>query len=197
MKSVDPVGPDTAFGVEAGNDRMLAELKKGEHIATIEESIKNACELGYDVTLFFLLGSPNETWADIEDSFRVATKYPVMDVRFYNLIPYPHTELFDWVKDHDYFIRQPEEYLNDASVFVNEPIFATPELSVADRVEALRRADEIRRRVLRAAMERRLKKFGPLGKLGARVFSTERGLEVIRHNKLVRAFAEYVRGMRA
>lgn len=186
-----------AFGVEAGNDRMLAALKKGERIETIERSIKDACDLGYDVSLFFLLGSPGETWPDIEDSFRLAAKYPVMDVRFYNLIPYPHTELFDWVKEHNYFVRQPEDYLNDASVFVNEPIFATPELSAADRVEALRRAELIRKQVLRAAMERRLRRFGPVGKLGARIFSTDRGLEIIRHNKAVRALAEYVRGLKA
>ncbi|MDP1808386.1 MAG: radical SAM protein [Actinomycetota bacterium] len=185
-----------AFGVEAGNDRMLAALKKGERIETIERSIKDACDLGYDVTLFFLLGSPGETWPDIEDSFRLAAGYPVMDVRFYNLIPYPHTELFDWVKEHNYFVRQPEDYLNDASVFINEPIFATPELSVADRIEALRQAEVIRKQVLRAAMERRLKRFGPLGKLGALIFSTDRGLEVIRHNKAVRALAEYVRGLK-
>lgn len=186
-----------AFGVEAGNNKVLAELKKGERIETIEQSIKDACDLDYDVSLFFLLGSPGETWADIEDSFHLATKYPVMDVRFYNLIPYPHTELFDWVCNHNYFIRQPDDYLNDASVFINEPIFATPELSAQDRIEALKQAETIRKQVLRTAMERRLRRFGVFGKMGARVFSTDLGLEIIRHNKSVRALAEYVRGMKA
>ncbi|HEB12838.1 MAG TPA: radical SAM protein [Actinobacteria bacterium] len=185
-----------AFGVEAGNDRMLAELKKGEKLETIERSIKDACDLGYDVTLFFLLGSPNETWADIQDSLDLAARYPVMDVRFYNLIPYPRTELFDWVSEHNYFVRQPEDYLNDSSVFINKPIFATPELSVEDRVKALEQADRVERRVLRLAMERRLRRFGPLGKVGARYFSTKSGQRILRHNKIIRAIAEQVRGQR-
>lgn len=186
-----------AFGVEAGNDRMLSILKKGEHLQAIEESIKKACDLGYDVTLFFLLGSPYETWDDIEDSFKLATKYPVMDVRFYNLIPYPNTELFDWVSENNYFIRQPEEYLNTASVFINDPIFETPELSINDRIKALERADNIRKTVLRLAMERRLKRFGLLGKLGAKFFSSDFGLKTLRHNKTIRALAEQTRGSRA
>lgn len=185
-----------AFGVEAGNDRILAELKKGERLETIERAIGEACDLGYDVTLFFLIGSPNETWVDLEDSFELAERYPVMDVRFYNLIPYPNTELFDWVKEHGRFERQPSEYLNNASVFINEPIFETDELSVEDRIKALDRANAIRRQVLREAMARKLSVIGPFGRVAARFFSSERGLEIIRHNKTIRAVAEMVRGRR-
>ncbi len=183
-----------AFGVEGGNDKILKQIKKGEKIATIKQAIKDACELGYDVTLFFLIGSPGETWADFEDSIRIAKEFPVLDVRFYNLIPYPHTELYDWVETNGYFIRQPSEYLNDASVFINEPIFQTPELSLEDRKRALEKAEELRRRVLRTGMEKRLQKFGILGKLVARVSSSEWGLRVLRHNKTVRSIAEFVRG---
>lgn len=120
-----------AFGVEAGNDNVLQRLKKNQRIENIEQAIADACELGYRVTLFFLIGSPGETKSDVEDSIRLATKYPVYDVRFYNLIPFPGTELYEWVKQHGYFLR--EDYLNDASHWVNEPIFETPELNRKQR----------------------------------------------------------------
>lgn len=124
-----------SFGVEAGNNRVLKRLKKGESIEAIERAISDACALGYRVTLFFLLGSPDETEADVEESVRLALRYPVYDVRFYNLIPFPGTELYDWVITNHYFVEQQEgyEYLNNASHWINNPIFQTPELPREER----------------------------------------------------------------
>ena len=122
-----------AFGVEGGNNKILERLHKDEKIETIERAIKDACDLGYRVTLFFLLGSPGETKADIEDSVRLATKYPVYDVRFYNLIPFQNTELYEWVKSNNYFRKDPVQFISEASHWVNDPIFETPELSINER----------------------------------------------------------------
>ena len=124
-----------AFGVESGSNKVLKRLKKGETIETIEEAIKNACDLGYKVTLFFLIGSPDETETDVRKSVNLALKYPILDVRFYNLIPFPNTELFKWVDENDYFVQDPNVYLNDASHWMNSPIFETPEMSVDKRKE--------------------------------------------------------------
>ena len=122
-----------AFGVDAGNDRMLKVVKKGEVMADIEEAIKNACELGYAVKLFFVVGNPTETREDVEDMVRLTRKYPVQEVHFNNTIPYPGTELFDWVEKHGGFLRAPDEFLNNASFWEDEPIFETPELPVGGK----------------------------------------------------------------
>ena len=124
------------LGVEAGNDKILKILKKKETVKEIEETIRNACELGYLVELFFLIGTPQETWHDFEDSVNLATKYPVMAASFYHILPYPNTELFEIVKRNNYLLREPEEYLNDGSQRVNTPFFETPEFSYQDRKEA-------------------------------------------------------------
>lgn len=42
-----------AFGVEGGNDKVLTSLRKGETIETIEQAIRDACDLGHKLTLFF------------------------------------------------------------------------------------------------------------------------------------------------
>jgi radical SAM superfamily enzyme YgiQ (UPF0313 family) len=136
-----------AFGVEAGNNKILNTLKKGETIEQIDQAIRDSCDLGYHVDLFFLIGSPGETWRDIEDSFRLASRYPV-NARFYSLIPFPGTELYDWVQQNNYFVRQPEDYLNDASQLVNEPCFQTPELSVMERKRAFKHARKMSRKKL-------------------------------------------------
>ncbi len=125
-----------AFGVEGGNDRVLKNIKKGTKIEAIKNAVKMSCDLGYHVGLFFLIGSPYETREDLEDSVRLALQYPVCDASFYNLIPFPNTELYDWVKENDYFVESPEEYLDQASHWINKPLFATPEFPYEDRKKA-------------------------------------------------------------
>lgn len=148
LKRMNKVGfKYIGIGVEAGNNRILKHLRKGEKIKDMEQAIADACELGYMVTLFFLLGSPGETEQDVYDSINLALKYPVYDVRFYNLIPFPGTELFDWVKSNGYFLTDSEDYignsLSNASHWVNEPLFETPELSREKRKELYFKANEI------------------------------------------------------
>jgi len=153
-----------AFGVEAGNNKVLANIKKGETIERIEETIKDACELDYAVKLFFLIGSPGENEQDIEDSFRLATKYPIKDVRFYNLIPFPHTELYKWIEKNNYFIQSPKEYLNGNMLWVNKPVFFTPELSMKYRKRAYKRGlklgNRLRRKYLLEYYQKAFRKFG-------------------------------------
>jgi len=182
-----------AFGVEAGNNRVLETLKKGEKIERIEEAIRNACELGYDVTLFFLVGSPGETWHDLEDSIRLADKFPIIDARFYNIIPYPTTELFEYLKRKNLFLREPEEYLNNTSAFGEEPVFETAELPRAERIKALRISRRVRNRILKRGLNRKLSPYGIMGKAGAALLSTDFGQNMLRHNKLIRRIAEVIR----
>lgn len=115
-----------SFGVEGGSDKVLRALRKDEKMATIEQGIKNACELGYNVNLFFLVGSPMETWADFMQSVDLALRYPIFRVNFYNIIPYPYTPLFHWLTERDYLLAQPEEYLNYITSNSETPVFTTP-----------------------------------------------------------------------
>jgi radical SAM superfamily enzyme YgiQ (UPF0313 family) len=146
-----------AFGADAGNDRMLKIVKKGETIEDIEQAVKNACELGYDVKILFVVGTPYETREDVEDKVRLTRKYPVQEVHFYNTIPTPGTELFDWVRDNNLFLVQPEEYLNYASFWLNDPVFETPELPKDERIKLFKYLAKVRKQVHREAMLRILR----------------------------------------
>jgi radical SAM superfamily enzyme YgiQ (UPF0313 family) len=137
------------FGVDGGNDRVLKHLKKGETIETIERAIAIACDLGLDVKIFIIVGTPHETEADIEDSIRLGRKYPVARVNYNNAIPYPGTEMFDHVEAHDLFLIPPEEYLNSTSEEKTVPVFETPELPRAKRIELLGRCHEVEKEVMK------------------------------------------------
>jgi radical SAM superfamily enzyme YgiQ (UPF0313 family) len=69
-----------AFGVDAGNDKILEIVKKGETMEAIETAVRHACELGYNVKLLFVVGTPYETREDVEDKVRLTRKYPVQEV---------------------------------------------------------------------------------------------------------------------
>ena len=136
-----------ALGVEAGNDRMLKVLRKQETIAEIERAIAISCDLGFNLILFFFVGSPTETWDEVQQSIALALKYPVSEARFYNILPFPNTEMFDAVKKDGTFIRDPEEYLNSTSFghpsgapcrLENDPCFVTPELDLEQGVPCSR-----------------------------------------------------------
>jgi radical SAM superfamily enzyme YgiQ (UPF0313 family) len=143
-----------AFGADAGNTHMLEVIKKGETIEDIENAMRWATELGYETKLLFVVGTPYETREDVEDKVRLTRKFPVQEVHFYNLIPYPGTELFDWIKENNYFLVQPEEYLNNCSSLTKLPLFETPELPRAARIELYKYLEDVRQQVHREAIQR-------------------------------------------
>jgi len=179
-----------SYGVESGNNRILKTLKKGETIEQIEEAVKTSIELGFDVTLFFVVGSPGETIEDVEDSIRVSLKYSVMDVRFYNLIPYPGTELFEWVRSNNYFVKQPEDYLNDASGFSTYPVFETPELPYQTRIKLMEKLDNVTKKVRKNAIRNKLKAMGMAGTVAyyllGDIYVSDSFQALIRQNKTIR-----------
>ncbi len=159
-----------SFGVEAGNDKVLQTIKKGETIEQIRQAVSDACELGFEVTLFFIVGSPGETREDVQDSIDFAKSFPVFDAKFYNLIPFPATELFEMCRERGWLLADPADYLNRASHWENDPVFETPELPAAARREALAACQAARREVRAAAVKRKLRKLGPLAGLAAALF---------------------------
>lgn len=153
--------------VESASDKVLRAIKKSQDAAKIDETIKNACELGFDVTLFFLVGSPSETTDDVALSIALAQKYPVYDVCFHNLVPFPGTELYEWVKKNNYFLIAPEEYLNRASLTSFEPYFQTPEFSREDRIKALKETRKVKIAIQYRAYLKKYKDFGILAPVAA------------------------------
>lgn len=176
-----------AFGVEAGNNKVLAAIKKGETIEVVEEALRHALDLGYKVTLFFIIGSPGETIADVQDSIDFALKHPVFDARFYNLVPFPRSELYEWVRDNNYFTLDPEEYLNSSSQWDYKAVFQTPEMNSDQRAEALRMVRDVRKRIRYNSMKRTLKgKLGPLAGPAARVYINDWVQDRLMKSKVLR-----------
>ena len=82
------------YGVEAGNDRVLKEIKKGFSIATVKEAFRMTRRAGIDTLAYFMIGLPTERLEDIHDSFRLARELKPAYAHFTIFSPYPGTELY-------------------------------------------------------------------------------------------------------
>jgi radical SAM superfamily enzyme YgiQ (UPF0313 family) len=184
-----------AFGVDGGNNKILEIVKKGETIESIERAVRDSCSLGYEVKLLFVVGTPYETREDIEDKVRLCKRYPIQEVHFYNTIPYPGTELYDWVLENDYFLRKPEDYLNDPSCtdVSTVPVFETPELPRKARMEVMNYLHKVRRQVHRRAVRRIFKRHSTLGMLVSYVSVNSVGEKLFYQNRLFRRIVDGLR----
>ena len=86
------------FGVESGSEKILKVLGKGgagDRTDQIKKSFKLCKELDIRTLATFIIGSPNETKDDIDQSFRVAKEIKADYTAFYFLTPYPGTDIYD------------------------------------------------------------------------------------------------------
>lgn len=186
------------MGVEAGNNKVLKLIKKGETVEEIEETIKNACDLGYEVILYFMFGTPGETEEDIEDSIKLALKYPVFKVEFYNPVPFPGTELYDWVNKNNAWTGDPITLLDDADKiarFGSSPFFITKELPLEKRLALGRKLEKVMQQVTINSIQRL---FEPLmGRLLsfllARILFSTSILQLYYSNNFFRKLADNLR----
>jgi radical SAM superfamily enzyme YgiQ (UPF0313 family) len=84
-----------AFGVEAGTEKVLTRLNKNQTPAQVEYAVHEAKRQGIErVHGFFVVGSPDETEADILESFRFAARLELDTFGFNRLCVYRGTPLW-------------------------------------------------------------------------------------------------------
>jgi len=194
LKTLKEVGFDyVAFGVESASDKVLKNIKKGEKIAVIEERIKEACDIGFAVDLFFLVGSPGETIDDLKKSFSLALRYPIRIARFYNLLPLPATELLNWLNEKKYLSRPIDFILNDASYYKNQPCFSTPEMSIAERKIAFKLAQRVSLQVRRRYIETKIKGSNFLKKIISRIYTFSFVEDNVLNNRIILLIKEKIK----
>jgi len=127
------------YGVESGNEEVLKMIKKGITLEQAKKAVENSKAVGIRCVVNFIIGHPGENFEKAMDSIRLAKMLPADSVCFYNLVPYPGTELFEWVEKNATFLYSPEIYLNEVSYGEGKPIFETREFPAEKRREVLRK----------------------------------------------------------
>ncbi len=184
---------EVGFGADGGNNRVLRDVvHKGETIEDIDRALGDACALGLKVKLFIIVGHPGETMADVEDSFALAQRFPVDWLHLNNPIPYPGTELYEWVRSHNRFVIPPEDYLNGVTEVDDTPVFDTPELPLQARKQILVRSRQIEKEVKRRAVERMFHKLPLIRTAAGRLFASDLGQWLFFRNLLARSLIDRI-----
>ncbi|MFH1453836.1 MAG: radical SAM protein [Armatimonadota bacterium] len=84
-----------SYGIESGNTRILNVLKKEINLEKAEKIAKLTKKHGFTVLLDFMIGSPEETKKEIEESMALALKMDPHFVQFSVTTCLPATELYD------------------------------------------------------------------------------------------------------
>ena len=83
------------FGVESGSQAVLDRLKKEQTLAEVETAVTNAKRAGIEIVHgFFVVGSPDETVADMRATFDFASKLRLDTFAFNRLCVYRGTPLW-------------------------------------------------------------------------------------------------------
>lgn len=87
------------FGIESGNDSILALMKKDATTGQAKEAVHIAKQTGINVGAFFIVGYPGENEETVLNTVRFASSLPLDYLSFTMPYPIPGTSLYERVKD--------------------------------------------------------------------------------------------------
>ena len=149
------------YGLETSDELGLQLLKKDLHVDQLRSAVEHTKRLGIECQIHFIIGNPGETYDTFKKDLKFAEESSPDQVRFFNMIPYPGTEMFEWVKQNGTFLHQPEEYLNSFDYWGEEPVFETEEFPREQRIKAFKEGQyKIMEVFLKRRFGRRLGAFG-------------------------------------
>lgn len=87
------------FGIESGNNRILAMMKKSATVEQAKKAVEAIRQSEIQVGAFFIVGYPGEDSATLLDTVNFASKLPLDYLSFTMPYPIPGTPLHEMVKD--------------------------------------------------------------------------------------------------
>ncbi|MCU0666215.1 MAG: B12-binding domain-containing radical SAM protein [Candidatus Omnitrophica bacterium] len=93
------------IGCESGSDRILKILKKGITQEMIARSFSNLKKVKMESFATFIIGNPEETIEDIEQTRKIAKLAPA-GVGFLILVPYPGSPLYKMAIENKWFVDE-------------------------------------------------------------------------------------------
>src|SRR3989344_7187014 len=140
----------TSYGLETGSPEILKRIKKAITLKKAEEAFTLTKKVGITFSVNFIIGHPDETYNKAMESINfaeyLADKIGVDYVNFHNMIPYPGTELYIYIKEHGRFLLPEETYLTEVATKKEKPIFETPEFTYKERIKALKKGFRLTRK---------------------------------------------------
>jgi len=127
-----------ALGIESGAAEVFDRIKKGEKLEDVTKAAKMLMESGIKVTGFFIVGLPGDSIKHTRETVKFFNQLELNGgIKWNFLIPYPHTELWEWVERegrllNDFSLGRHFSKTGDKII----PIFETDDFSAKDRLKA-------------------------------------------------------------
>lgn len=114
-----------SFGIESGSQEILSRiLKKGTTLEKIKQAFDLTSEIGIMNQGTCMIGIPGETKEDIEKTIKFVKKLNADSVQFSVFVPFPGTEIYDYVKANGKLTYTSWSDFN----YYDKPIFEMPNL---------------------------------------------------------------------
>ncbi|MFA6593816.1 MAG: radical SAM protein [Candidatus Buchananbacteria bacterium] len=127
-----------ALGIESGVPEIFDRIKKGEKLEDVAKAAKMLMESGIKVTGFFIVGLPGDSIKHTKQTVKFFNQLKLNGgIKWNFLIPYPHTELWDWIKKegkllNNFALGRHFSKTGDRII----PIFETADFSSQARLKA-------------------------------------------------------------
>jgi radical SAM superfamily enzyme YgiQ (UPF0313 family)/predicted O-methyltransferase YrrM len=109
------------IGVESVNDKTLTFFKKKESFSQIDNAISIADSLGFDITIYLIIGAPEEVYNDVIKSIQYPMKYKnIVNAIFSKLMPIMGTPYYDYAIEHKLLFDESVYYPKIEAYGANE-----------------------------------------------------------------------------
>ena len=134
------------YGVESGSYRIRRDvMRRPVRNQRFRDVFRWTREAGIMVTANYMLGLPEETRGDLEQTYVLAEELDAYDFGYFVFYPYPGTHLFEHCRERGYL---PADY-GELPASHRESILRLPSLTPDDVAEFYERFTQLRERLYR------------------------------------------------
>ena len=120
------------IGIESADEEVFKRINKGEKLEDVKNGIRHLRSTGIGVGGFFIVGLPHST-RETDLKAVAFVKENKINGWWFNFLPYPHTEAWNWVQTHGKILRPLDGALQYGSDSI-QPVFETDDYPELDRM---------------------------------------------------------------
>lgn len=126
-----------AYGIESGDEKVLAQIPKAETLPQIERAVRLTQKAGITTVGFFIFGLIGETLESMQKTIDLMLKLPLDQVLINLATPYPGTRMWQMIEKNkgEFFIKNWQDFSHTAG----EMLYRLPGMARPSQVEQMYR----------------------------------------------------------
>ncbi len=133
------------FGIESADDEILRAIRKPHTVAQVRNAVRDAKAAGLMVKAPFMSGLPKSTYEKEKKYIAFFKELGIDMPKMGHLIPFPGTEMYDWVKQNakplmplDAMHEESSQTRGALDTDLFKPVFETDEYPIEQRIKILK-----------------------------------------------------------